>query len=364
MNAKAMTKVIRKRGGFTLIELLVVIAIIAVLIGLLLPAVQKVREAAARTTCQNNMKQIGLAMHNYESARGGFPAFSNTKYSGKNPAIPQGENRASALVTILPYIEQDTVLKQFNLLEDVKNPVNAALLANTFKIYQCPSTAESNRMISVPNGTTGIKYVNKIVPGVNPLWASNKWNYVETTYTTSQDYNLFAADYAPLVQLSDSGSGVVALGMVPGMTTANLPVRGALIQNQITPILSITDGTTNTVMYGELAGRPGLYRGRNRVEDVNVNVAAKDRFDYNWTSGDFEIKVKGNKPDGTNLAAGDTSAKMINANNYGDGAYSFHTGGANFLFCDGSVRFLRDSITPAQMVAFTTASFGEIVNAD
>ena len=360
------TKFFRQRGGFTLIELLVVIAIIAVLIGLLLPAVQKVREAAARSTCQNNLKQIGLAVHNYESARGGFPAFCNSKNGGRAPTIPQGENRASALVTILPYIEQETVLKQFDLTKDVKHPTNAALLANTFKIYQCPSTPGSSRMVNVPSGTTGVKYVNTIVPGTNPSYGGGTYSYSETTYTTAQEYNLFSADYAPIVQVSDSGSGVVGLGMVPGMTVPPSPQRmpaGAMIQNAITPIVGIADGTSNTVLFGELAGRPDLYSGSKKTGDVNTITPASKRFDYNWTSGDFEIKVKGNKPDGTNLAAGDTP-KMINATNNGDGAYSFHTGGANFVFGDGSVRFLRDNITAAQMVAYVTSSYGEIVSAD
>src|SRR5437762_3699087 len=123
------------RRGFTLIELLVVIAIIAVLIGLLLPAVQKVREAAARLQCQNNLKQIGLALHNYESVNGFWPAQSTSPPTAKGTAPPRG----SWITRILPYIEQGAVYQMYNPDLHWHDPANEAAVKTRIKILLCPS---------------------------------------------------------------------------------------------------------------------------------------------------------------------------------------------------------------------------------
>jgi prepilin-type N-terminal cleavage/methylation domain-containing protein len=147
----------RLRSGFTLIELLVVIAIIAVLIGLLLPAVQKVREAAARLSCQNNLKQIGLAMHNYESTYGYFPTAGSNggAWGGAPPLLIQGVNTMGWEYQLLPYIEQDNLYKvgQNSGANNWDPSINASLDEMPVKTYWCPS--RSNRMSQpAPWGST------------------------------------------------------------------------------------------------------------------------------------------------------------------------------------------------------------------
>src|SRR5690348_4865465 len=147
----------RRSSGFTLIELLVVIAIIGILIALLLPAVQKIREAAARMQCSNNLKQMGLAMHNYESAYQAFPTGGEGTDFANAPTGPSIFDTHSTFTMLLPYIEQENIYRLMNLkyyYNDAKNwPGNLVAAKNVVKIYRCPSNGWSQPADSEGYGT-------------------------------------------------------------------------------------------------------------------------------------------------------------------------------------------------------------------
>jgi prepilin-type N-terminal cleavage/methylation domain-containing protein/prepilin-type processing-associated H-X9-DG protein len=327
----------RRRAAFTLIELLVVIAIIAVLLGLLLPAVQKAREAAARISCASNLKQLGVACHNYESAYGGLPPSRVTKNNNNPPYIPYNTGRASALVFILPYLEQDNVLRGLNQARDWSDPVNTStglLKAATTKLYYCPSTPGGARTST----ETGVKYLISFAP---PYPDATNPNPVEG----------FVSDYTTLVQVKSSAKSAVGQGLVPGYGTTVPAGFGAMQQNVITPLTSITDGTSNTTLFSEIAGRPALYRA-NRAQTSGGFV--KDAI---WACHDNTIVVTGSDATGATGSSGGPC--VVNCSNESD-VYSFHPGGANVLMADGSVRFLTQGVTPAVLVYLVTAQGGEV----
>src|SRR5262245_46397429 len=218
-----------RRSGFTLIELLVVIAIIAILIGLLLPAVQKVREAAARMKCQNNLKQCGLAAHNYESAHGFLPPGA-----GPTPAAqPAANSRASLQAVILAYVEQANKYNQFNLDYDVNNNggtphSNAAARQQDVPIYLCPSDP-SNATITATGNLADVPPV--------PAGPAGRSNYFG---------NIGAQAYVAGAQDGQYGG-----------LFYYLPRAGAQPNPQGVRITEILDGTSNTAMFSEVR------RGRN-----------------------------------------------------------------------------------------------------
>jgi prepilin-type N-terminal cleavage/methylation domain-containing protein/prepilin-type processing-associated H-X9-DG protein len=331
-----MSRSSRFRPGFTLIELLVVIAIIAILIGLLLPAVQKVREAAARLQCLNNLKQIGLACHSYENALGGLPPSRVTKNNNNAPYIPPNTGRGNALVYILPYFEQVNLQRGFVPDRDWCDPVNTSsgVLKSPVKLYQCPSTPGGPRTST----EAGLKYLTGFVPP-----------YPDTT--NPQPVTGFVSDYASLVQAKDSAKSAVGLGLVPGYSSTNVPGVGGMRQNIITPLVTITDGTSNTSLFSEQAGRPTLYYA-GKIPDPTIQVQ-----NAIWACHDNAIKVAGSDSTGTTGSNGGPC--VVNCNNVSD-VYSFHTGGANVLMCDGSVRFVQQNISAATLVYMLTAQGDEV----
>jgi prepilin-type N-terminal cleavage/methylation domain-containing protein/prepilin-type processing-associated H-X9-DG protein len=299
----------RPAPGFTLIELLVVIAIIAILIGLLLPAVQKVREAAARTTCQNNMKQFGLAFHNYASN-------NDSKLPATRVNVPSNKFRAWTPI-VLAYIEQDNVGRQWDMNVKWNTGTNLAVAQAKMKVFLCPSAPEARR--------------SPVTPALGPC-----------------DYLIFHR-------------------IRPRFYTANnLPapaaeLNGALHIDLPTPILAITDGTSNTIMITEDAGQPNNYiLGRDTGATLSEGLGWADP---DGVSGSIDGTHPTTGRINTGAAADAGGTCVMNCNNFSE-PYSFHAGGINVTMADGSVRFLRSSIAAATYAALVTRDYGDIPTND
>jgi prepilin-type N-terminal cleavage/methylation domain-containing protein/prepilin-type processing-associated H-X9-DG protein len=294
--------------GFTIIELLVVIAIIAILIGLLIPAVQKVRESAHRLSCANNLKQLGLASRNYETAMGGLPPRCHTSvpYQGWGPIL-------------LPYIEQGNMAAGYHYDLNFYDPANRGIVAIPLEVFSCPS-APLGRVVQIydvnnnPTGSMGAEGDYFAPNSVDAYW----WPDPQRT---------LAADEVE---------------------------APAMAQNRSRPLTEITDGTSYTLLVSELAGRPD-----NWIMGVKQPTNAGIRFPNwwgPWASYNSEI-YKTWSADGTTPEGPCT----INCNNSW-GIYSFHREGANAVFCDGSVRFLRVGLNPDVFAGIVTRAGGEVID--
>ncbi len=211
----------RIRRAFTLIELLVVIAIIAVLIALLLPAVQNAREAARRTQCKNNLKQIGLALHNYHDTYRMFPSGWIAVDDTGAPSAHEGTSGVGWATMILPYIEQANVYSQFNASLRLTDPANAAFLRNQIASYKCPSDPQPEYFSLAEEGSGAILAKLPIA------------NYIGCFGTVELD----GCENAP--------------GDLPVMADGTCKGDGIFYHNSSVRIASITDGTTYTFMVGE-----------------------------------------------------------------------------------------------------------------
>jgi prepilin-type processing-associated H-X9-DG protein len=309
----------------------VVIAIIAILIGLLLPAVQKVREAAARMKCSNNLKQIGLAVHGYHDAIGYLPAYGFDFPTQPNP--PFGTEGHSAFSLILPYIEQQNLTNIMRLDRTVADPVNlpppygAAIAGGTkIPIYLCPSAPDRTvdygpYFVSLGFPNLGPLVLGGLDYGVVRGFSSTFWNNCATSI--------------PWPGTTESG----AMGVKGGKTR----------------ITDITDGTSNTILIGEDAGRQQVYANG---KPVTPNGPGQVGWTLNaaWPDYNTKITVNGAGPTG----APGTGCGVINVVNVGE-FYAFHTNGANVLRGDGSVVFLNTSIQPVVLASLITRANGEVV---
>ncbi|WP_010587965.1 DUF1559 domain-containing protein [Schlesneria paludicola] len=302
------------RNGFTLIELLVVIAIIAVLIALLLPAVQQAREAARRTQCRNNLKQIGLALHNYHDIHNRFPADAVWSYA---PGTPNEQPRCfSWICAVLPQLDQGNLFNQINFSVPIWAQTDSSgklLREYIFPALLCPSDPGYNKLPQSRNKTT-----NTIVP----------MGY--SCYGVSQGYDWW--------QRTDQHAGIFSLGLS-------------------NPIANISDGTSNTIMVGETCshnytGGSGL-GGSGKIRSGNDGVYRSCLVSAPTHSVTLSAIGVTKAPDGGNpefwweeapYAYGPSYMSFYGMNSEWYAAASVHTGGAQFLMADGAVRFISQNI--------------------
>ena len=363
----------RKTGGFTLIELLVVIAIIAVLIGLLLPAVQKVRESANRMKCQSNLRQLGLAALNYESNYGSLPFNAITKNNNQLPFIPYTpgtvpapgkiggtQGRCSGLVPLLPFVEQGNIAPLYTFNVDWSDPSNASVLTIAINIFRCPSSTSSSSMAPAYNTTYIAPGNDAFAPPKTPGSGTNILGG-KVYPTISNTSTGWTADYAPLAQVKTAkdANGAEIAPANPLLLAAyptGAPSKGAMRQNGPTTILEILDGTSNTTLYSEAGGRHLQYfADRTSVAYDTTKITGPI-----WADSDNRLTVTGTDPTGkTNFGTGPC---VMNCNNLQGDVYSFHPGGANIGFADGSVRLVKQTISIVTLSALVTKFSGETVD--
>jgi prepilin-type N-terminal cleavage/methylation domain-containing protein/prepilin-type processing-associated H-X9-DG protein len=349
------------RIGFTLIELLVVIAILAILVGLLVPAVQKVREAAARSQCANNLKQIGLALHSYHDANRAFPtAFKLLPTPDPTVPFPAAATYGvSAFVLILPYLEMENVYVQIDTTKGALSPVNMPpgnpAYSTPLAIFLCPSAPG--------NGTAD--YSAEL---------ANSFNNFGVAVSFPPGLIFGRSDYAP-----DAGMEAD----IPGI---NITAGASIIAQPPTPpvrLTDITDGSSNTIMLVEDAGRPGWYGSMGPAGQPAIGGYQPVQGTYTpgvgpapqgggaWADPLNYIATNGSDPSGSGVAAGGGFMGMPVApwscSSYCSNdseIFSFHTGGGNITMGDGSVRFLAAGLTMNQMSALLSRAGGEVLNFD
>jgi len=308
-------------AGFTLIELLVVIAIIAVLISLLLPAVQSAREAARRAQCVNNLKQVGLGVHNYVSANDVFPWGCFRQHHLSDPTgYPY--TSGGSFIPLLPQMEQQQVFNAINFNFNIFGAGNTTITATSLSYLHCPSDPSIENKVFMAGGS---------VDGGDMTMCYSSYGGCAGWYFQLPRYSVPAGVFQ--TRINQQNGVIIYIGYDSNLTTPDLQPPNKLNRGCVR-LAAVTDGTSNTMMYSERAH--GL-------------LTPTDQTCWNWwCSGNFGdtsfCTMYPMNPFRKTANSGNVGNAGGGSNSFVSSASSFHPGGANFGFCDGSVRFLRDTI--------------------
>ena len=301
--------------GFTLVELLVVIALVGALVGLLLPAVQAAREAARRMQCSNNLKQFGIALHNFHDIKNGVPP--GAVDGGGSPMDANAKFNIPLRVThgwgpfLLPYLEQQTVYDRYRWDRDWRAPANQAVREMHLDVFKCPSVPDRNRIDSFTSA-----------------------NFVVQTACT---------DFAVLTSIDNAQ--LFGLGLIDSASNAN--PRTVMRINRCENFSAITDGLSNTGFLFEDGGRFQRYLAKKPFPGGRFTGGG-------WTDRENAAQLDGCDNTGT-VMNGPCAINCTNDNEI----YSFHTGGAMVALADGSVRFVRESLELRLVASLVTRGAGE-----
>jgi prepilin-type N-terminal cleavage/methylation domain-containing protein/prepilin-type processing-associated H-X9-DG protein len=344
--------VVRSRRGFTLIELLVVIAIIAVLVAMLVPAVQKAREAASRSTCQNNLRQLGIALHAHNSAKNCFPPAGEYLYNETATTLKQTQNLQSPYTLLLPYIEQEAAYEVYNLrlrYNDTAAPNNQVAAKTIIPMLLCSSNAL--RELRSGGSTDSFGYgVSDYAPcpytNLDPI----STNTVPPGVSNSASLAASAL-MSTIVPVVDMGGATAVITNTKHIdaTAYPDPLYGA------PTVGMIKDGLSNCFAIYEDVGRNETWAASRYLDPVTMGSRSSWRWAEPDNASGISKTINANRTPFGGPASCLWSNHDCGPNNE---IFSFHNGGANVLFMDGHVLFLREDMNPLAVRAMATRNGG------